>query len=143
MIEIVKPNTSLPIVFIHGSFANANSWRKIMENMQKDHDCLAVNLPGHGGIADPKDFLNPTFEPEFKAIIKAIEANLDVRNGVHLVGHSYGGVVALAATMNKVLDVRKLTLFEPVAVTVLSTFDQEATLKEVDEFVEHYTAAHQ
>ncbi|MBT6032796.1 MAG: alpha/beta hydrolase, partial [Kordiimonadaceae bacterium] len=43
----------------------------------------------------------------------------DVDTGIHLVGHSYGGVVALAAALKDEFNIKKLTLFEPVAASVL------------------------
>ena len=134
-------NDQLPLVFIHGSFANANSWRKIIENLKDDYHCLAIDLPGHGKMDDPDDFDNPTFNPEFNAISSALENNSNHSNGIHLIGHSYGGVVALAAAMTSEIPVRKLTLFEPVDAAVLPIFDETEAMKTLLDFVEEYEQA--
>jgi pimeloyl-ACP methyl ester carboxylesterase len=62
----------------------------------------------------------------------------DVDTGIHLVGHSYGGVVALAAALKDEFNIKKLTLFEPVAASVLKTFGYEDELKAITRFTEDY-----
>ena len=133
--------TLWPLVFIHGSFANSKSWYKIIDKLGDNYQCIAVNLPGHGGLEDPTDFDCPTFEPEFEKIEKAICDIPYANNGVHLIGHSFGGVVALAAALNNRLPIKKLTLFEPVAVNVLQTFTETKALKTVLDFVNLYETA--
>ncbi|MBT5187332.1 MAG: hypothetical protein HOH19_09495 [Kordiimonadaceae bacterium] len=64
--------TRFPLVFVHGSFANGNSWRKIINHLTTDNICINLDLPGHGQMDDPTDFSSPTFEPEFDAIRNAI-----------------------------------------------------------------------
>ena len=135
MHENDNKNNNLPIIFIHGSFANSKSWRKIRELLDASQKSISVNLPGHGGLADPPDFDDPEFETEFDAI-RAQSNMLD--QPVHLIGHSYGGVVALAATLIGAFNVKKLTLFEPVAVGILNTFKRENSIKIVEKFVQDY-----
>ncbi|MDG1995640.1 MAG: alpha/beta hydrolase [Emcibacteraceae bacterium] len=131
-------NNHLPIIFIHGSFANAKSWRKIIELNNFQNNSQQINLPGHGGLDDPSDFNNPTFETEFNAIKAQTEY---ANNPVHLVGHSYGGVVSLAAALTKSFNVAKLTLFEPVAVSTMKTFKDINAVKIVKQFIEEYRFA--
>lgn len=111
-------------VFIHGSYANAMSWKKIIQMLDPDEINIAVNLPGHGGRPDPDDFDNPTLNPEIQSIKDAlIKANAS-ENDLHLIGHSYGGVVALGIALSNILPAKKLTLFEPVDVSVLPIFGE-------------------
>lgn len=129
---------TFPKVFVHGSFANANSWRKIIEKLDDESSCISINLPGHGGVSDPNDFDLPTFEPEYSAIKEAIKG---INEGIHLIGHSFGGVVALAAALDGMLPIKKLTLFEPVAVAVLDIFGQSDAFHKVNQFVNEYERA--
>ncbi len=133
----VKKNL-VPLAFIHGSFANGKSWNKIIDKLKFDYQCIAINLPGHGGLYDPTDFACPTFEPEFEKIEKAVFEIPHTSNRVHLVGHSFGGVVALAAALNNKLPIKKLTLFEPVAVNLLQLFSETKALKTVLDFIDLY-----
>lgn len=132
----------LPIIFIHGSFANSKSWRKILEILEDAYEYEAIDLPGHGGMPDPDDFNTPTLQPEFQKIKNIIEQNPHMRNGVHLVGHSFGAVVALACALNTSLPVKKLTLFEPVDVSVLVTFSKNEAMKIVTDFVNDYRSTY-
>lgn len=134
-------SNSLPMVFIHGSFANAKSWRRIIEHLDNAYTCIAVDLPGHGGQHDPNDFNDPSLLPEFNTICAKIQDHPECKNGIHLIGHSYGGVVALAAAMNSDIPVKKLTLFEPVDVRVLPVFGDPDALDAVTEFVASYINA--
>jgi pimeloyl-ACP methyl ester carboxylesterase len=102
MSEKLLNNNHLPIIFIHGSFANAKSWRKISELGNFQDNSHQINLPGHGGLNDPVDFNKPIFETEFSEIKQQIGY---FNNPVHLVGHSYGGVISLAAALTKKFNV--------------------------------------
>ena len=125
-----------PIVFIHGSYATTSTWKKIIEALAVDHLCLSIKLPGHCGTPDPIDFANPNIETELKIIEQAIRRTTD--RPVHLVGHSYGGVVALALALKGSITLKQLTLFEPVAVWVLRTMNDAAMYSRVEEFLSTY-----
>ena len=141
MTKTDNKNNDLPIIFIHGSFANAKSWRRIVDILNNTNTCIALDLPGHSGQQDPDDFDNPSLQPEFDAISSKIKDHPECKKGIHLIGHSYGGVVALAAAMNLDIPVKKLTLFEPVDVRVLPVFAQTAAYEKVIQFVEEYRLA--
>ncbi|MBT5074880.1 MAG: alpha/beta hydrolase [Kordiimonadaceae bacterium] len=141
MTEKTNVENTLPLLFVHGSFANANSWRKIIDCLPDHFDCHSVNLPGHGGMADSDDFDSPTFKPEFDILKSALENIPNTEHGIHLIGHSYGGVVALAAAMDNALPIKKLTLFEPVDVAVLNVFSQTNTLNIIRGFRDEYNQA--
>ncbi len=138
---ILQYKSTTPLVFIHGSFASANSWRKIIERVGDEYECIAFDLPGHGRMDDPDDFAHPSLMPEFESIINATENKIGPQGGIHLVGHSYGGVVALAAAMQGVVPIRKLTLFEPVDAAVLPLFGEQKAMDTVLEFVDSYSSA--
>jgi len=138
MTKTDNKNNDLPIIFIHGSFANSKSWRKIKDHLGNPDHTYSINLPGHGGLDDPDDFDDPQFETEFEAIKSQCEIH---DQPVNLVGHSYGGVVALAATLLGAFNVKRLTLFEPVAVGILSSFNKTNSIKNVEQFVDDYFAA--
>lgn len=135
MTKTDNKNNDLPIIFIHGSFANSKSWRKIKEHLGDSDHTYSINLPGHGGLDDPDDFDDPQFDTEFDAIKSQCKIHYQP---VHLVGHSYGGVVALAATLLGAFNVKRLTLFEPVAVGILSSFNKTNSIKMVEQFVDDY-----
>ncbi len=106
-----------PIVFIHGSYATTSTWKKMVEQLAVNNNCISIKLPGHCGTPEPDDFSDPTMETELAIIERVVTQLTD--QPIHIVGHSYGGVVALAQALKGSLDLSQMTLFEPVAVWVL------------------------
>lgn len=125
-----------PIVFIHGSYATPSTWKKLIGHLAATHHCIALRLPGHGGMPDPQDFEAPTIETEL-ALLEATVRQC-TQEPIHLVGHSYGGVVALAQALKGNLPIRELTLFEPVATWVLDAVQDEPMQAEVQAFLSRY-----
>ena len=76
----------------------ANRWRLVLPDR-----------PGHGST--PRDG-REDFERDAKLIAPLLEG------GAHLVGHSYGGIVALLVAITHPASVRSLTLIEPPAYTL-------------------------
>ena len=71
------------VVFVHGAFADASSWRPVFDHLGGDEcDVLAVALPLRGVAADAS-YLG--------AVIEQLEGP------IVLVGHSYSGCVITAA----------------------------------------------
>lgn len=106
-----------PIVFIHGSYATTSTWKKMVEQLALNHRCILLKLPGHCGTPDPTDFSSPTIDTELDLLCHVV--NTLTEEPVHLVGHSYGGVIALAQALRGDLNLSQLSLFEPVAVSLL------------------------
>ncbi|GGX66443.1 alpha/beta fold hydrolase [Saccharospirillum salsuginis] len=121
-----------PIILIHGSYATASTWKKMVDQLAASHRCISIKLPGHCGTPDPDDFINPTIETELDIVKKVV--NSLTEEPVHLVGHSFGGVVALAQALKNNINISRLSLFEPVAVSLLD--DRMSTI--VQEFLAKY-----
>ncbi|WP_019528872.1 alpha/beta fold hydrolase [Dasania marina] len=102
-----------PIVFIHGSFASHAAWKKFVEQLSPQYHCISIKLPGHGDAPAIADHSPATIRTETTLISQIINTLTD--QPVQLVGHSYGGVVALALALENTINISKLSLFEPVA----------------------------
>src|SRR5690606_9254560 len=76
---------------------------------------LAVDLPGYGSTARPGGAAAGL--AGHAAIVQAVAEHCG--GPVHLVGHSFGGVVALKAAMTAAESIRSLTVVEPVAFNLL------------------------
>lgn len=98
------------VVCLHSNASSSSQWRGLIDLLSSDHHVLAPDLYGSGKSADwPSDreialkdevaFLEPLF-------MKAGER-------FSLVGHSYGGAVALLAALAAPERVRSLVLYEP------------------------------
>ena len=101
-----------PVLMLHGSASNARQWRWTAEYLQGRFRTIAVDLPGYGG-SDPL----PGKHPQPLATVAATLGPLIAEQGrpVHLVGHSFGGAVALKVAGLLPGTVASLTLIEPAA----------------------------
>lgn len=79
-----------PFVFIHGWACNMSSWAPQVDDLSRDHRCLAVNLRGRGASESMPPFDSTQAAEDIAALMRA----LDVGPAV-VVGHSLGGLVAL------------------------------------------------
>ena len=93
-------------MLVHGSVANATATWRAQQPLAAEFELVAPNRRGF-----PPG-------PEVSAVDFADEADwlLDrIGAGSHLVGHSYGGVIALLAAARRPAAVRSLTVIEPPA----------------------------
>ncbi|HVS28295.1 MAG TPA: alpha/beta hydrolase [Solirubrobacteraceae bacterium] len=106
MIDVSTIGRGPVVVFVHGSIVGAEStWRHQRPLAERWTLCLA-NRPGFG--ASPA-LARGDFELEAPLIAEQLG------EGAHLVGHSYGAVVALYAALLRPDAVRSLTVSEPGA----------------------------
>lgn len=106
------------VLCIHAGGANSSQWRSLMERLSGSFRVLACDMSGCGrSPAFPPD--SPyTLDEEVGFLAPAFEAAGD---SFHLIGHSYGGAVALKAALRYRDRLRSLTLFEPVLFSLLLT----------------------
>ncbi|HYR26782.1 MAG TPA: alpha/beta hydrolase [Aquabacterium sp.] len=134
--HFLQEGSGSPIVFVHGSYATTSTWKKMIEQLSQQHTCIAIKLPGHCGTPDPEDFANPSVETELDLIERVVRHVTD--EPIHLVGHSYGGVVTLSQALKGTLPIEQLTLFEPVATWVLDLMGDTEMQARVDAFLARY-----
>jgi pyruvate dehydrogenase E2 component (dihydrolipoamide acetyltransferase) len=97
------------VLLVHGYGGDRNSWLFLQEPMAARYRVYALDLPGHGTSA--KDVGDGSVEMLAGTVLGVLNA-IGVQRA-HLVGHSLGGAVALAATARDPLRVSSLTLIAP------------------------------
>jgi pimeloyl-ACP methyl ester carboxylesterase len=98
-----RDNSKISVVLVHGAFADASSWRKVIPLLEKDgFTVTAVQIPLNS-LAD-----------DVATTKRVIDAQKD---DVILVGHSYGGAVITdaAAGNPKVKGLVYVAAFAPDA----------------------------
>ncbi len=116
-IEYLERGAGEAVVLLHSSASSGSQWRALAERLSARYRVLAPDFYGYGGSAP---------WPGLGTFSLAQEANIvhallgDAGERVHLVGHSYGGAVALHIARRRPGRVRSLTLVEPVAFHLLA-----------------------
>ena len=109
--------TGEPVVLLHGVGSSGAQWKRVGVFLPDRFRLIAVNHYGHGKTDSwPSPPESLTHDDEAKLVQAVIE---EVGPLVHLVGHSYGGGVALRMVLNGGDKVKSLTLVEPTAMSVL------------------------
>ena len=106
-----------PVVLVHGSACTSGYWAPVSAALGSGHRVLAPDLHGHGW-SDPWSGEGQLTLADEARLVAAVIAQ--AREPVHLVGHSYGGAVALRAALDRPGSVRSLTLIEPAAFHLLA-----------------------
>lgn len=97
------------VLLVHGYGGDRNSWLFLQEPLAARYRVYALDLPGHGTSA--KD----VGEGSLSVLADAVTGVLDALGAerAHLVGHSMGGAVALAAAARDPARIASLTLIAP------------------------------
>jgi pimeloyl-ACP methyl ester carboxylesterase len=105
-----------PVVQLHGSASSSRQWLGFGECLGQRFHVMAPDLYGYGE-SDPWPGKAPlTLSHEAELAVQVMSG----RGGrVHLVGHSFGGAVALRLALDHPGLIASLTLIEPVAFHVL------------------------
>lgn len=102
-------------------------WQPLVAELRQDHLCIVPDLQGYGVPARKVlgNFATRDYQmaDEAAAVIDAI-AELQLEQPVSIVGHSFGGALALHLAMTKPFAIKELVLFEPVAFHLLKANDQ-------------------
>lgn len=121
-IAVLDRGEGTPVVLVHSSGLSALQWGPLVPRLAARHRVLAPDLLGYGKSdpwPDPDRF-------DLAADLAIVRAVIDHAGApVHLLGHSYGGVLAMLAAQAAPALVRSLVLYEPVAFGVLAGRDPE------------------
>jgi pimeloyl-ACP methyl ester carboxylesterase len=85
-----------PLLLIHGFGASSYTWRHIAPALARDHRVIAVDLKGFGQSDKPFDERYSVFDQADLLAQLIVDKNL---HNLTLVGHSFGGGVALLLTL--------------------------------------------
>src|ERR1700709_207080 len=84
------------VVFVPGSCSTGAAWRPTIDHLQARFRCVTTSLLGYGGTAERRTDVACDIGLEAE-IIEAVVRRADCP--VHLVGHSFGGLSALAVAL--------------------------------------------
>ena len=121
MFPIPRESNSPPareaVVLLHSSGASARQWNLLADALRPTHDVHAIDLHGHGR-RPPWTGARPFSLRDDQRL--ALEV-LEQAGGGHVIGHSYGGAVAMHLAARRPGLVRSLAVYEPVLLHLLAS----------------------
>jgi pimeloyl-ACP methyl ester carboxylesterase len=106
------------VVGLHASGSSSRQWAPLADQLGAGYHVVAPNLHGHG--AGPAWLGAPTEIVE--ADVARVAGIVTSERAVHLVGHSYGAVIALKLALAHPERVRSVTVWEPVMFRALRDY---------------------
>jgi pimeloyl-ACP methyl ester carboxylesterase len=104
MLAVERLGEGPPILFVHGDIVGPSlTWRKQLELA----DRWTLIIPSRPGFGESPALERNDFDVEAQMFAELLG------DGAHLVGHSYGAVIALLAAADRPEAVRSLTVSEP------------------------------
>ncbi len=100
------PADAQAVVLLHGLGDDRTLWRRVAPVLARDHDVVAIDLPGHGRSGPVPDGASIEW---FAAVVGQLVVDLGVADPV-IVGLSMGGGVAQYIAIDDVVSLRGLVL---------------------------------
>ncbi len=105
-----------PVILLHSSSSSSRQWLNLVEEIGDRYRLLGLDLYGYGDTDFPRSVERFGLDQE----VSLVERLIDRLDGpFHLVGHSYGGAVAMKTALEHRDRVRSLYVHEPVAFSLL------------------------
>ena len=122
----VDEGSGPPVVLVHGSVSDYREWSKQIAPLARRYRVIAYSRRYHWPNLPPAKDADPSVEhqaDDLAAIIKTLGIA-----PAHIVGHSFGGAVALNLTLRHPELVRTLVLAEPAVSGVLADTPENAVV---------------
>lgn len=109
-------------VLLHGWAANLNTFDALAGELQKKYRVIRLDWPGFGGSEQAaKDWSVTEYAVFLKTFLGKVKVNPDV-----LIGHSFGGRVAMKSVANGLLKPKKLILLDTGGIKTSSSVRNKA-----------------
>jgi pimeloyl-ACP methyl ester carboxylesterase len=123
----VKGN-GVPVVLLHCSMSTKEQWLNLSKILENKFKVIAIDLYGYGSTPFPEKTQNFTLDDEIKLLEKVLELETEKNEKFHLVGHSYGGAIAMKYSTLKSKKNLSLCVFEPMLNHIFKETDYDMFL---------------
>lgn len=119
-----------PVVLLHSGGMSSRQWRRLADALAPTHHVVAPDFLG-SGENPPWPHDQPfDFSEDVDLVARLVD---DLGEPVHLVGHSYGGLIAATLARREPSRVRSLAAYDPVVFGVLHAANDREGLANLDE----------
>jgi pimeloyl-ACP methyl ester carboxylesterase len=126
------------IVLVPGSCSTGVAWRPIISQWKDGFRCVTTSLLGYGRTAERRTNLDVDISHE-AAILEAVIRR--AASPVHLVGHSFGGLTALAVAIRNKVPLLSLSILEAPAPEILRHMGEHRHYDAFREMTDTYFSA--
>ncbi|MHA1567445.1 MAG: alpha/beta fold hydrolase [Alphaproteobacteria bacterium] len=106
----------VPLVLLHSSVSSSGQWKSLIAHLGEGFHTLVPDLYGYGASSAWPGERPLEMADEAKIVARLVA---EIPGPFHLVGHSYGGAIALRVALTMPARVASLVLIEPVAFYLL------------------------
>jgi pimeloyl-ACP methyl ester carboxylesterase len=135
--SMLAAGAGAPVLLLHGSASAAVMWSPVIDALKPRFRVIAPDLIGYGRTDSWPDGHGFMVDDELRLVEPLLP---HAPAGVHVVGHSFGGVVALHLALAGRVPIRSLTLIEPVAFFLLPHAGAQSAWLEINELGRTYAA---
>ena len=137
-IDYDESGTGPTIVLVPGSCSTGAAWRPVITHWNNQFRCVTTSLLGYGRTAERRTAADTDISYEADVVESVV-----ARTGepVHLVGHSFGGLTALAVALRKRVQLLSLAIIEAPAPEVLRQTAEHQHYQSFREMSEAYIGA--
>lgn len=108
------------VVCLHASGSSSRQWKGLVERIGHRARIVAPDFYGHGEAPTWNQARALTLRDEASRVMRVLTGS---SRPIHLVGHSYGGAVAMHIALELPERVASLTLYEPVCFATLFAYN--------------------
>jgi pimeloyl-ACP methyl ester carboxylesterase len=128
------------VVLVPGSCSTAAAWRPIISQWENRFRCITTSLLGYGGTAERRTAVDTDIACE----AEILEAVIRRAGGpVHLVGHSFGGLAALAVALRNRVHLSSIVIIEAPGPELLRSMGEWQHYRAFREMTDSYFSAFQ
>ena len=123
------------IVLVPGSCSTGAAWRPVISQWQNRFRCVTTSLLGYGGTTERRTLVDSDIRHEAEIL------ELVIRRAacpVHLVGHSFGGLSALAVALRNRVPLLSLAILEAPAPEILRQMGEYSQYRSFREMTDIY-----
>ncbi|MBT8401793.1 MAG: alpha/beta hydrolase [Rhodothermia bacterium] len=110
-LEVLEHGAGEPLVLVHGSVSDVRTWSKVAPRLGQMYRTVSYSRRYHwpnASIAAGEDYSMDEQAADLEALLSGLEGG-----SAHVVGHSYGGYLALLVAMRASARIKRLVLMEP------------------------------
>jgi len=142
-----RGRANAPVILVHGTASDHTTWRVVGPLLAATRRVVAIDRRGRGASEDGPAYAIEREEEDVVAVVRAVAS--ETGGPVDVVGHSYGGRVALGAALRSGL-VRRVVCYEGapvhvrrgrVARAMLARLDADARAGRPDRMLDRFLRA--